>query len=148
MVYQTDGCGGSQTVPGGNYCNTNPNYTGDLGSICIDNQNYTIRQNDNPCFFGDQWRSDNGTTYNYQPVSDPCPPPPPTAWEYNVFRCHDNVYMSIIADSSGLGQNVYSTSQEGIGTCYTIVSGPTGVYNYGSTYYYIGNCEDNRCAQL
>jgi len=55
--------------------------------------------------------------------------------------------MTIIADSPGLGQTVYSTSEGNGGTCYTIISGPTGVSNYGSTYYYVGDCGDFRCAQ-
>jgi hypothetical protein len=54
--------------------------------------------------------------------------------------------MSIIANSSGLVQDLYSLSQENINTFYRIFSGLIGVCNYGSTFYYIGDYSDNRCA--
>jgi hypothetical protein len=73
---------------------------------------------------------------------------PQIAYEYEAIRCGDEFKTKIIANNPNLKQNVYSLSQENINTCYTIISEPTEVNAIGNTYYLIGNCSDNRCAQL
>ena len=73
---------------------------------------------------------------------------PQIAYEYEAIRCGDELKIKIIANNPNLKQNVYSLSQENINTCYKIVSEPIEINGIGSTYYLIGNCNDNRCAQL
>jgi hypothetical protein len=63
---------GSSQQFSGNPCNLNYSYTKQLGSTCINGINYTIYQNVNPCFEGNQWKTDDGTTWNYEPYNPPC----------------------------------------------------------------------------
>jgi hypothetical protein len=63
---------GSAQEFSGNLCNLNFSYTQQLGSTCINGITYTIYKNVNPCFTGNQWRTDDGTTYNYEPYIPAC----------------------------------------------------------------------------
>lgn len=93
---------------------------------------------------------------NCDTITEPSPTPtaskptvtPQIAYEYEAIRCGDELKTKIIANNPNLKQNVYSLSQENINTCYTIISEPIEINGIGSTYYLIGNCSDNRCAQL
>jgi hypothetical protein len=53
-------------------CNYNANYSSEVGIVCIDYTNYTVYQNTNPCFTGNQYYATNGVTYASNPSTGAC----------------------------------------------------------------------------
>ena len=82
IVYQnTNPCfGGNQYFSNGvsysynpstGYCNESANYSNPIGQICVGCTTYTVYQNSNPCFQGNQYYY-NGTSYSYNPSGSAC----------------------------------------------------------------------------
>jgi hypothetical protein len=66
----TNDCGQTSSTPGGNYCNTSPSYTNNVGTmyVCYGGgyNSYAVYQNTNPCFVDNQYFS-NGVSYGSNP---------------------------------------------------------------------------------
>lgn len=97
-------------------CNFTANYNIPVGSRCIGCTTYTVYQNSNSCFSGDQYVV-NGTTYGYNPSTGDCSPNP----NYNSvvgYMCISCTTYTVYANTNScyLG-NQYYTSYNG-GTTY------------------------------
>jgi hypothetical protein len=68
--YYVNGFSVGTTFPAG-ACNYSPNYVIEVGTRCIDCVNYSVFQNNNPCFTGDQYVL-NGATYATNPSTGGC----------------------------------------------------------------------------
>lgn len=67
------------TTPPAAACNYNANYVLEVGTACVDCENYSVFQNDNPCFLGDQYTL-RGVTYAENPSTGACN----TAADYSI----------------------------------------------------------------
>lgn len=68
--YQVNGVGYSYN-PATGACDTNANYSTNIGIMCSGCVEYTVYQNSNGCFTGNQYQS-NGTTYSTNPTTGGC----------------------------------------------------------------------------
>jgi hypothetical protein len=116
----------------GSPCNYDANYSSAVGSLCISGTTYTVYQNTNSCFTGNQFFA-NGTSYASNPSTGAC-----LAITYEMgsgggLTIKENGTVRLVADSGG-----FQT-----GTIYVTPGSSINV----KTEIYCG-FSDNACAQL
>lgn len=143
IVYQnTNPCfGGNQYFSNGvsysynpstGYCNESANYSNPIGQICVGCTTYTVYQNSNPCFQGNQYYY-NGNSYSTNPSTTACN----TSANYGL---DGTGYIGVTCDDNCQPQNVYIN----LNNCY---QGDL-IYYWGgsprtSVPYGMGGCDNN-----
>ena len=101
-------------------CDTSADYSSAIGTLCVSCVNYTVYQNVNPCFVGNQYYS-NGTSYASNPSTGACN----TSADYSS-------YVGILCIGGNPGDTEYDVYQN-INTCFVGDQYYTS-YDGGTTY--------------
>lgn len=116
-----------ETNPTTGFCNESASYTNNIGQVCVGCTTYTVYQNTNPCFQGNQYFY-NGSSYATNPVTGACN----TSANYNG-------YIGITCAGNCQEYAVYMNSNN----CFT---GNQYFYNgtsYATVEYGLGGCDNN-----
>lgn len=147
--YMVNGVDVGTAPPTGLPCSTSPNYSTAIGTLCTGCTNYTVYQNINPCFTGNQYYA-NGTSYINNPSTGICnttTPVFPPYYDTIGIYC-DTTYCTNIPVSQNInacytgpnqytiGNDIYFSTNPVTGNCNT---SPSWTINVGTICSLCGN---------